>query len=45
MSQAAYVWLIDEKQKIIFLFKFYHDFLFLLLFEGRLPVESVFYLF
>ena len=42
MSQAAYVWLIDEKQKNIFFnasIKFYHDFLFLLLFGRQLPVE------
>ena len=35
MSQAAYVWLIDEKQKNIFFdasIKFYHDFFMFLLF-------------
>ena len=48
MSQAAYAWLIDEKQKIIFFdasIKFYHYFLFLLLFERQLSLESAFYLF
>ena len=48
MSQAAYFWLIDDKQKIIFFdvsIQFYHDFLFWLLFERQLPVESTLYLF
>ena len=48
MSQAAYFWLIDDKQKIIFFdvsIQFYHDFLFSLLFERQLPVESTLYLF
>ena len=48
MSQAAYFWLIDDKQKIIFFYvsiHFFHDFLFWLLFERQLPVESILYLF
>ena len=47
MSQAVYFWLIDDKQIIFFdvSIQFYHDFLFSLLFERQLPVESTLYLF
>ena len=50
MSQAAYLLLVDEKQKkynflMVFLDFIHHDFLILLFFERRLAVAPAFKLF